>query len=104
VIPKDQAACWDAIRKKFALEEAAMPDCKDGYEKSAQALAKGRCQAKNAANPECLAKEITLARQQSSDANSVITYPAEVVIAEIVLTGKATVMPLAGDLHCWPSE
>lgn len=104
VIPKEQAGCWDAIRKKFALEAASMPDCKSGYEKSAQALAKGRCQAKNTDNPECLAKEITLARQQSNDANSIIAYPAEIILAEVVMSGKATVKPLAGDLRCWPSE
>ena len=104
VIPKEQAGCWDAIRKKFALEAASMPDCKSGYEKSAQAMAKGRCQAKNTDSPECLAKEIALARQQSNDANSIIAYPAEIILAEVVMSGKATIKPLAGDLRCWPSE
>lgn len=102
VLPKDQAACWDAIRKKFAFEAASMPDCKNSYEKSAEAIAQGRCQAQNADNPQCLAKEIPLARQQSNGANSVIAYPAEVVVAEGVL--GATVKPLAGDLRCWPSD
>jgi hypothetical protein len=99
VIPKEQTACWDSIRKKFDLEAASQPDCKNGYEKSAEALAKGRCQAQKADNPECLAKEMSLARQQANDANSVIAYPVEVVVGT-----NPTVKPLAGDLHCWPAD
>jgi hypothetical protein len=99
VVPKEEAACWDKITQRFALERAAAPDCKAGYENSAQALAKGRCQAQNAEGAPCVAKEIALARQQTGDANSVIAYRVEVV-----LSANPTVKPVAGDLRCWPSD
>jgi hypothetical protein len=98
ILPKEEAACWDKIRQRFALTSAA-PDCKAGYENSAQALAKGRCQAQNSDNPDCLAKEIALARKQTGDANSVIAYPVEVVFS-----ANPTVKPIAGDLRCLPSD
>jgi hypothetical protein len=101
ILPKEESACWDKIKSKLALDSAsaAMPDCKGGYEKSAQDLAKGRCQAQNADNPQCLAKEISLARQQSNDANSVIAYPVEVTLG-----ANASIKAVAGDLRCWPSD
>jgi hypothetical protein len=77
-----------------------MPDCNGGYEKSAQDLAKGRCQAQNADNPQCLAKEISLARQQSNEANSVIAYPVEVTVLSAGVSIKST----GEDLRCWPSD
>jgi hypothetical protein len=100
IIPKEQSACWDKIKNKLGLDSTSMPDCKSGYEKSAQDLAKGRCQAQNADNPQCLAKEISLARQQSNDANSVIAYPVEVTL----LGAGAYVKPTGGELRCWPSD
>src|SRR5262249_36509047 len=98
-VPKDPSSCWDKIRTKFNLGDAAAPDCKAGYEQSAQELAKGRCQAKNANNAQCVAKEIALARQQTGAANSVIVYPVETVLA-----ASATVKPAAGDLRCHPAD
>lgn len=98
VVPKEADACWDKIKQRFALTSAA-PDCKAGYENSAQVLAKGRCQAQNSDNPECVAKEIVLARKQTGDANSVIVYPVEAVFS-----ANPTVRPIAGDLRCWPSD
>jgi hypothetical protein len=98
VVPKEADACWDKIKQRFALTSAA-PDCKAGYENSAQVLAKGRCQAQNSDNPECVAKEIVLARKQTGDANSVIAYPVEAVFS-----ANPTVRPIAGDLRCWPSD
>src|SRR5215813_2858743 len=99
VIPKQQAACWDKIRTQLGLQSASAPDCNAGYEDSAQQLAKGRCQAQNSNNSECLAKEIALARQQTADANSVLAYPVEVV-----LSAGATVKPVAGSVRCWPAD
>jgi hypothetical protein len=99
VIPKDQAACWDKIKQQLSLDSASPPDCKAGYEKSAQETAKGRCQAQKADGPECLAKEITLARQQASDAPSVIAYPVEVLLGP-----EAVIKPANGSVQCWPSD
>lgn len=99
IIPKEQSACWDKIKQKFALD-SSIPDCKGGYEKSAQDLAKGRCQAHNADNPQCLEREISLARQQSNDAPSVIAYPVEVTL----MGAGASIKSTGGDLRCWPSE
>jgi hypothetical protein len=100
IVPKDPSACWQAIQKKLGLENATVPDCKAGYEKSAQDLAKGRCQAQNTDNPQCLANELPLARKQSGDANSIIVYPVETLIGP-----TATIRPVAGsNLRCWPSD
>jgi hypothetical protein len=98
VIPKDQV-CWDKIKHMIALESASPPDCKTGYEKSAQELAKGRCQAQKADGPECLAKEITLARQQANDSPSVISYPVEVVLGQ-----EPVIKPANGSVACWPAD
>ena len=98
-LPKEQAACWSAIQKKFSLESAAAPDCKTGYEKSAQAMAKARCSGNPKADPQCMAKELSLARQQASDASSVISYPVSVVLGP-----NPAVNPVAGSVGCWPSD
>ena len=76
-----------------------MPDCKAGYEKSAQNLAKGRCQAQSSDTPQCVAKEIQLARDQTSAANSIIAYPVEVTLG-----AKPAIKPVPGDLRCWPAD
>jgi hypothetical protein len=99
IVPKEADACWDKITLRFALRSSTAPDCKAAYEKSAQALAKGRCQAQNTDNKDCLAKEIALARQQTGDANSILAYPVE-----IVLGANPTIKPVTGDLQCWPSD
>jgi hypothetical protein len=98
-VPKDPSGCWDKIRTRLGLGNAAAPDCKAGYEQSAQELAKGRCQAKNNDNAQCVAKEIALARQQAGAANSVIVYPVETVLAS-----NGTVKPAPGDLRCRPAD
>lgn len=99
VLPKDPGGCWAQIQKTIGLENATMPDCKKGYEDSAQNLAKGRCQAQNTDTPQCLDKEIPLARDQTKDANTVISYPVDVT-----LSPKPTITPLKGELGCWPSD
>jgi hypothetical protein len=98
-LPKEQAACWSSIQKKFSLEAAAAPDCKAGYEKSAQEMAKARCSSNPKADPQCMAKELPLARQQADDASSVIAYPVTVV-----LSPSPAVNPIAGNVRCWPSD
>jgi hypothetical protein len=99
IIPKEQTTCWDKIRNQLKLENTSAPDCKAGYENSAQQLAKGRCQAQNADNSQCLAKEIELARRQTNDANSVIAYPVEVT-----LSSTPAIKPVAGNVRCWPAD
>lgn len=99
VLPQEPNACWAEIQKATGLQNASLPDCKTGYEKSAQEMAKGRCQAQGQNDQPCLAKEIKLARDQTKDAPSVIAYPVEVVL------GSATeIKPRPGDLQCWPSD
>jgi hypothetical protein len=99
VVPKEEAACWEKIRNKLGLTNASAPDCKAGYDSSAQQLAKGRCQAQSADNSQCLAKEIDLARRQANDANSVIAYPVEVVLG-----ASPAIKPAEGNIRCWPAD
>lgn len=99
VVPKDQGACWETIKKKLGLDGASAPDCKNGYEKSAQALAQGRCQAQKAGDSQCLAKELPLARTQSGDSPSVIAYPVE-----LVLDANPVLRPVGGEVRCWPAD
>jgi hypothetical protein len=99
VIQNDLSDCWQQTRKDLALGNAHAPDCKAGYEKSALALARGRCQAQNASNPQCMEKEISLARKQTDVSPSVIVYPAE-----IILGANPTIRPVAGDVRCWPAD
>jgi hypothetical protein len=99
VLPRDQTACWERASKNLGLGNAHAPDCKAGYEKSAQALAKGRCEAQKAGGPQCIEEEIVLARKQTGDSPSVIVYPAEVV-----LDATPIVKPVAGAVRCWPAD
>lgn len=96
---QDEAGCWAKIKNAIGLDNATMPDCKKGYEKSAHDLAKGRCQAQNTDTPQCLARELPLATSQTKDANSIIAYPVEVILGP-----QATIKPVGGDLRCWPSD
>jgi hypothetical protein len=98
IMPKERT-CWEKIRTRLGLENAAAPDCKTGYEKSALEMARGRCQAQNADNAECLAKELPLAQRQANDASSVVSYAVEVL-----LKPAPVAKPTGGDLRCWPSD
>jgi len=98
-VPKEQDACWSIIQKKFSLEAVAAPDCKAGYEKSAQAMAKARCSGNPKNDPQCMVKELPLARQQANDASSVISYPVSVVLGP-----NPAVNPVIGNVRCWPSD
>ena len=84
---------------KLRGENIPAPDCKQGYEKSASDLAKGRCQAQNSDTPQCFDKEIALARDQTKGATSVIAYPVEVTLGS-----QPAIKPVAGDVRCWPSD
>jgi hypothetical protein len=98
MIPKENA-CWDRIQSKIGLTGNPAPDCKKGYEESAKDLAKGRCQAQNTDNAECLARELKLATEQTNDASSIIGYPVEVL-----LSAHPIIKPSAGAVRCWPSD
>jgi hypothetical protein len=99
VLPKEPAPCWAKISQKLELAGASAPDCKAGYEKSAQDLAKGRCQAQHAENDQCLSREISLARKQTSDSPSVVSYPVE-----LVFNPDPVLKPAGGDVACRPAD
>lgn len=98
-LPKEQAACWNEIQKKFSLEAAAVPDCKAGYEKSAQAMAEGRCSGRTGDDPQCRAKELAAARDQAYATSSAVAYPVTVVLGE-----DPVIKPVAGKVKCWPVD
>lgn len=98
-ILQDEAGCWAKIKNVIGVDNATMPDCKTGYEKSAREIAKGRCQAQNTETPQCLEKELPLARSQAKDAFSIISYPVE-----LTLDAQPTIKAMPGDLQCWPSD
>jgi hypothetical protein len=100
-VPKEGAACRERIRQKMGVENVAlaMPDCDKGYEESAQNMAKSRCEAQNTGNPDCVAREVKLAREQWSDASSMVSYPVEVI-----LDAQPVIKPIAGAMKCWPAD
>ena len=98
-LPREQEACWQQVTKTVGVEKLPQPDCQKAYEESAQALAKGRCEAQKAKTPQCVAKEISLAREQTSQATSIIAYPVEVT-----LSSQPEIKPITGDVKCWPSD
>lgn len=99
VIQNEFSQCWQQIKKDLALENVRAPDCRAGYEKSAQTLAKGRCQAQNTSNTQCMEKEIALARKQTDGSPSVIVYPVEVILGH-----RPLIHPLAGEARCWAAD
>jgi len=94
----DPDACWDKI-KKLLGDDVAKPDCRKGYEKSAHDLAKGRCEAQGKADPDCMARELKLATEQTSQATSIIAYPVERILGP-----KPAIRNVAGATQCWPSD
>ena len=98
-VPKEKASCWEHIRQKIGSDNLPMPDCEKGYEESAQSMAKGRCDAQNPRELDCLSKELKRIREQWSDASSIISYPV------VVLLGPHPVLkPSAGAVKCWPAD
>ena len=97
--PKDEAVCWDHVRKTIGVENPTQPDCKKAYEESAQKLAKGRCEAQSSNTPQCVDKEIQLARDQTSQASSIIAYTVEVSLGQ-----QPIIKAVPGEIRCWPSD
>ena len=93
------AACWPRMAAKYGLDNAAAPDCRKGYEASAESMAKGRCAAQHAPVAACLKKERPLALKQALDSPSVISYPVEV---ELGATPSAK--PTGAAVGCWPAD
>ncbi len=93
------AACWQRMTAKYGLAAATAPDCKKGYDASAESMAKGRCAAQRAPLATCLKKERPLALKQALDSPSVISYPVEV---ELGATPSAK--PTGGSVSCWPAD
>lgn len=99
IMPKEHSACWEKIKSKFSLGDVATPDCKVGYEKSAQDMAKGRCQAQSNDSEKCLDKELPLAREQANESPSVVSYAVKVS-----LTSQPVVEATGGEVRCWPAD
>ena len=93
------AACWQRMATKYGLDAATAPDCKKGYDTSAEEMAKGRCTAQRAPLAACLKKERPLALKQALDSPSVISYPVEV---ELGATPAAK--PAGAATGCWPAD
>jgi hypothetical protein len=98
-VPKEKTACWDRIKEKIGSESVPMPDCEKGYEESAQSMAKDRCEAQSTKDFDCLGKQLKLAREQWSDASSIISYPVAVVLGP-----HPVIQPVAGGTKCWPAD
>src|ERR1051326_5692828 len=49
------AACWQRMAAKYGLNNAAAPDCRKGYEASAESMARLRCSKQP--SPACLERE-----------------------------------------------
>ena len=98
-LPADPAGCWQQIQKTLGLNDFSQPDCKPAYEKSAEELANGRCEAQRSKTRECFDKEIQIARNQTKDATTVMAYPVEVSLGP-----APAIKPAKGKLECWPSD
>jgi hypothetical protein len=99
ILPKEPGPCWAKTSRKLELDGASAPDCKAGYEKSAQEIAKGRCQAQHAENDQCITREISLARTQTNDAPSVFSYAVDLVLGPV-----PALKPSGGEVRCWPAD
>lgn len=93
------AACWQRMAAKYGLDAAAVPDCRKGYDVSAEEMAKGRCTAQRAPLTACLKKERPLALKQALDSPSVISYPVEVELG-----ATPTANPTRAATACWPAD
>ena len=93
------AACWQRMAVKYGLDNAAAPDCRKGYEASAESMAKGRCTAQGSPLAACMKKERPLALKQALDSPSVISYPVEVELGS-----TPTAKPTGAAVGCWPAD
>lgn len=99
LILKD-TACWQRMAAKYGLAAAtAPPDCKKGYEASAEEMTKGRCTGKRASLAACMEKERPLALKQALDSPSVISYPVEVEMG-----ATPVIKPAGAAVGCWPAD
>ena len=98
LILKD-ATCWQRMASKYGLPAATVPDCKKGYEASAEEMAKGRCTGKPGAPAACVEKERPLALKQALDSPSVISYPVEVDLG-----ATPVIKPTGAAMGCWPAD
>jgi len=93
-----EAGCWERMRNRYGLGNAAAPDCRKGYAASAEFLAKDRCSEKKE-KIACMARETPLALSQMEQSPSVISYPVEVTLGAVPV-----VKVLAGEVRCWPAD
>lgn len=93
------AACWQRMAAKYGLDAATVPDCRKGYDASAEEMAKGRCTAQRAPLAACLKKERPLAMKQALDSPSVISYPVEVELGAM-----PSAKPTGVAVGCWPAD
>jgi hypothetical protein len=93
------AACWQRMAAKYGLDVATVPDCRKGYDATAEGMAKERCAAQRAPLPACLKKERPLALKQAFDAPSVISYPVEVELGT-----TPVIKPAGAAVGCWPAD
>lgn len=93
------AACWQRMAAKYGLDNAAAPDCRKGYEASAESMAKARCTAQRPPLAACLKKERPLALKQALDSPSVISYPMEVDLGATPIA-----KPTGAAVGCWPAD
>ncbi len=93
------ASCWQRMAAKYSLDAAAAPDCRKGYEASAESMAKERCTGKPGDQAACIQKERPLALQQAFDSPSVISYPVEVELGT-----TPVIKPAGAALGCWPAD
>lgn len=93
------STCWQRMAAKYGLDAATVPDCRKGYDASAEEMAKGRCTAQRAPLGACLKKERPLALKQALDSPSVISYPVEVD-----LEATPSITPTGAAAGCWPAD
>jgi len=98
LILKD-SACWQRMAAKYGLDVASAPDCRKGYEASAEAMAKGRCEGRKGTLSACIEKERPLAVKQAAESPSVISYPVEVE-----LSATPSIKPAGAAAACWPAD
>ncbi|HEV2301523.1 MAG TPA: hypothetical protein VGR91_08135 [Stellaceae bacterium] len=101
-IPHDGAKCWAATAAQMpGVKAAPPPDCGAGYLKAKSAMARGRCEARQGAGPDCIAAEMKrLDEQHWNEAPSVVAYGVEAEIGR----SEQRVRALGGALSCWPAD
>jgi hypothetical protein len=101
-MPHAGDACWSKIFAATGLDPNGKPDCATGYTKAKNDLAKGRCEADKKPMAACMPAALKeIERQHWDEANSVVVYDVETVLAP----GKAAAIKAAGaPADCHPSD